>query len=346
MITSKHFRIASIIVGALFLLFTIYLGYGAYTTKEYSKFFIILIMFSISMTFINLGTKGKKEAWKVGKKLIGTGLGLILIAVLISNLSQSTDIKKEMSDAMIDTVAEATAADVKRQLQEENFVLPEDKEKVRRSCQALPPETDERKFSMNDICKELEKEENKDLNISQIIEKALITKTKELATQDVQGEIDDTKSFDTTFGSISNTKNYILVFGIAGAALFTIGIISMFYSREQDKTLTDVILQGSISATIACAINAAIFKIIELLIKTQLAEGKLVSNTIIQKMIPGLSTAGMQQEVTKKLLMKVGEIMYDWLGPALNTAFKISIILLIIFITAAATTYFIKKSRG
>jgi len=70
MITSKPFRITSIVVGIICLLLTFYLGYEAYTAKEYSKFFIILIMFSVSLTFIHLGTRGKEEAWKLGKKLM------------------------------------------------------------------------------------------------------------------------------------------------------------------------------------------------------------------------------------------------------------------------------------
>jgi hypothetical protein len=346
MIASKPFRIASITFGILLLLFTFYLGYGAYTAKEYSKFFIVLIMFSISLTFIHLGTRGKEEAWKLGRKLIGIGIGLIVVAVLFNYTSSSNiNIKDEITNVMIDAAADAAAQDVKNQLSEQNLNFPQDKDTLRRDCQLQTQEADETSFSMKDVCDEFSMAESSNISVNQIVEKAMERKTREIAKKQITGQIGNNKSFNDNFEVLSKSKNYVVIFGVIGVILFVLGFVFMYYSREEGKAINDVIYAGSLSATISCAINAAIFKLVDFLIKDQLVQGRLVGNKIIQAVMPELATPGIQQEMTKNMLMKVGEVIYGWLGLALNKAFMFSIVLFAVFLVLTAIFFLILKKK-
>lgn len=328
------------IIGAIAIVFALFQGYQAFTAGEYVGLFIPFIVLMAGVNIFFLGLHGKKALKPLGKKLVSIGIGVVIIAVFLNYTSAgSTQIKDSIANAMIDTMSELSAKEVQRQLDSGEFSLPETKEGIRRECGI--EEIDEKSFTTADICVDIDKEENKDLTVEELIKLALNKKTRKLAEEQVNKEVGENNDFNTMFDSFNKSKRFVLLLGIAGVLMFILGGVFDYLSREKNK-IFGTIYSVSFNSTIVCAINAVIFKLVDYLIKDQLVSGKIMTNKLLQGIIPSNGDK-LMQEVTTKILMKVGEVIYGWLGVALQKVFVLSVVLGIIFLVLTVMFYMINK---
>jgi phosphoglycerol transferase MdoB-like AlkP superfamily enzyme len=336
-------RVILSVIGAAIVLLVFFQGYQAYLAKEYEKFFILFIALILGVNILFIGIKGKKELFPLGKKLTGFGLGLVILAVFLNySAAGAADVKDNMNNAMAGVIADASAKEIMEQINPND--LPADRAELEDVCSSGNLiGNDETSFTMNDICDELYMEESAGLTSKDIIENAIFRKTGELAREHVNDEVGGNENFDKSLEEISKGKKYILAFFIAGILIFIIGILFVYFGRE-DKSIYDIVYRIAFSSTVTCAINAAIFGLVGYFIKSLLMTGDLLNNQYFQSMLPKVEgSEGMIQEATRNMLIKVGEVMYNWLGAALNAAFWLSLILGSVFLAIIIIFFFVKK---
>ncbi|MBW2991807.1 hypothetical protein KY345_01135 [Candidatus Woesearchaeota archaeon] len=330
------------IIGAVTILLSIFFGYQAFQAGNYVGLFIPLIVLTFGINVFFLGLHGRRALSPLAKKLVSMGLGFFIIAVFLGYISGNTgDVRVGLENAMIDTIAEASAEQVEKQLASEEFP---DKETVRMSCASQTEPADERSFTMQDLCGEIDREENENKSVEEIMQIALDKKTRRLAEEQVRREISENQNFNKMFDDMEKSSRFVFWFGAVGVLMFILGIVFRYYGKDDRETILDTVYAVSFASVIVCIINAVIFRVIDYFIKSQLMTGKIMESQFLQGMMPAVQDGGeVAQQVTRTMLIKTGEVIYNWLGAGLNAAFLLSIVLGAVFLVLAIVFYIVSK---
>jgi hypothetical protein len=330
------------VTGACLSLWAGFNCYSSYSAGDFTGLFIYLLWLIFGLNIVAAGISGRESAESLGKKILGIGIGILAIAFVLSYASADAEAaKQQMADAIKEVVAESYSQNIREQIDYSS--LPETRESLERGCSGLNNGTDDETFTTADICDESYIDENAGLSVSEITEKALQRKAAEVAGRHVDEELAKSGEFGKAFDMLNKGKSYFMLLGIIGIIIFAAGSLLVYRGKRRD-IWQNIVISISVSSAIACAINALLFKLTDLFITKMLMTGNAMDNAILKGFMPAMEdSSGIVQEASRKMLMKIGEIMHSWLGTELNTVFIAGLVLAALFAITAIVCYVIKK---
>jgi hypothetical protein len=330
------------VIGACLSGWAVFSGYASYNAGDFAGLFIYFLWLIFGLNILSAGISGKESSESLGKKILGMGIGVLAIAFMLSYASAGAETAKQnMTDAMKGIITESYAQNIREQIDYSN--LPETREGLAKGCSVLNNSNDEESFTTMDICDELTMEENNNLNVSEITEKALQRKAKETADRHVDEELAKSGEFGKAFDMLNKGKQYFIFLGMIGIIIFAAGSL-LVYNGKREERWYDIVISICISSAVVCAVNTVLFKLTDLFITKMLMTGKVMDNAILREFMPNMTdNSGMIQEASRKMIIKIGEIMHSWLGAALDIIFIVGLVLTAAFVITAIVCYIIKR---
>ena len=339
-------RIVSGAAGAIIAALALFLGRGALEIGfNIAEYFLPFILLMAGLTLLILGIFGDSGGRYVGHKFIGVGIGLFILSTFIAYASIGADrVQGDISDSVINMMVEEQMKDVKRQMDEGKFTIPDNKDTIRRSCAVQTQPQDDRSFGMYDLCEEIDKEENADKSAEEITEIALEKKIRKLAQEQVEKEIMGDNSFNDAIKNITGMKKYTLAMKVIGALMFLAGFACIWFSRKEGHSIYHIGYDIGFNSTLICVFSIISYKVVEIFMKSYFMTGKIYDNPLIRSMVPQeASQDPAMQELTRRIIMKTGEVFYGWLKVAIDKAFILSAIMGAVFLVLTITFFVLKK---